>query len=107
MNFLIITSILSIVFIILGILFLNNKGLNLISGYNTMSQEQKERYDEKALLRFMAYLMFAIAGNLMIIVLGMFLNIKMLVIIASFLMSLTSIGIIIYCNTGSRFIKKK
>lgn len=36
------------IFIAIGILFLNNKCSWLISGYNTMSKEEKERYDEKA-----------------------------------------------------------
>ena len=40
-------------FITFSVLFFMGKGKNLIAGYNTMSKEEKEKYDEKKLLRSM------------------------------------------------------
>ena len=39
--------ILALTFLILGIIFLAGKGSSLIAGYNTMSKEQKNKYDEE------------------------------------------------------------
>ena len=38
-------------FLILSLVLLSGRGAWLIAGYNTMSPEEKARYDEKALCR--------------------------------------------------------
>ena len=45
-----------VMFITLSVLFFMGKGKNLIAGYNTMSKEEKEKYDEKKLLRYMGFM---------------------------------------------------
>ena len=57
-----------IIFAILGIVLLTGHGAGLIAGYNTASQAEKDRYDEKKLCRvigsgilFIAVLMAAMA----------------------------------------------
>ena len=45
-----------VMFITLSVLFFMGKGKNLIAGYNTMSKEEKEKYDEKKLLRSMGFM---------------------------------------------------
>lgn len=42
-----------IFFVVLGSVFSQGKGISLIAGYNTLSEEEKELYDEKALSHFM------------------------------------------------------
>ena len=49
-------------FLGLAALFSRGKGAFLIAGYNTASQKEKAKYDEKALCRFMGKLMFALAA---------------------------------------------
>jgi len=44
-----------------GIVFRNNKGRNLLSGYNTMTAAEKSKYNEKALLKNTAKAMFLLA----------------------------------------------
>ena len=39
------------IFLILAILLLCGKGAFLIAGYNTMTKEEKEKYDSKALCK--------------------------------------------------------
>ena len=55
--------ILIIVFIIMGIISLADKGGFLIAGYNTASKKEKDKYDVKKLNRCMAimYVVLAIA----------------------------------------------
>lgn len=101
----IIVILLMVIFIAIGILFLNNKCSWLISGYNTMSKEEKEKYDEKALYKFMAYFMFVISVCLGLIGIGGYYNIRWLLILATVLMVMVAFGGVIYCNTGKRFLK--
>ena len=93
-------------FLVLGLIFSRGKGAFLIAGYNTASQAEKARYDEKALCRFMGKIMFALAGcqgimALGILVVGMWL---FWVGIAAFLA--VAFGTVIYANTRNRFQKK-
>jgi len=46
----------------LGILFSRNRGSDLLAGYNTMSASEKAAYDEKALLKHTARLLFLLAA---------------------------------------------
>ena len=50
-----------LVLVILGILLWCGKGAWLIAGYNTSSKAERAQYDEKALCRFVAKIMFAMA----------------------------------------------
>ena len=45
-----------VLFVVLGIVFINGKGSFLIAGYNTMPPEEKEKYDEVALCKFMVWI---------------------------------------------------
>jgi|GEM_PF-1894016 hypothetical protein len=51
----------AVVLVGFGIVFWNNKGSNLLSGYNTMTAAEKSKYNEKALLKNTARLMFLLA----------------------------------------------
>ena len=101
----IIVILLMVIFISIGILFLNNKCSWLISGYNTMSKDEKGKYDEKALYKFMAYFMFTLSACLGLMALGGYFNIKWLLILSGTLMVIVAFGGVIYCNTGKRFLK--
>ena len=93
-------------FVGLGVLFSKGKGAFLIAGYNTMPRAKKERYDQRALCRFMGKLMFAIAGAWVPVALGAVLDVGWLygVGIAAFLIVI--VAGLIYANTGHRFQKK-
>lgn len=104
-EFLIIVILLMVIFITIGILFVNNKCSWLISGYNTMSKEEKEKYDEKALYKFMAHFMFIISACLGLMGIGGYFDIKWLLILSTILIVIAAFGGVIYCNTGKRFLK--
>ena len=54
--------ILPLIFIILGVLLRFAKASFLIAGYNTSSKLQKEKYNEKALCKFIGNLLFGFAA---------------------------------------------
>lgn len=92
-------------FILLGILFSLGKGAWLIAGYNTSSAEEKARYDEKALCKFMGKLMFLLAACWTPMLLSALLENPALHWIGLALFFTASIGGVIYANTGNRFKK--
>ncbi len=61
-----------VIFAVLSIVLLSGHGSWFISGYNTASKEEKEKYDEKKLCRTMGIGMSVIA--LLILIMGLFEN---------------------------------
>ena len=68
----------ALLFLLLGILFSMGKGGFLIAGWNTMSPEERARYDEKAVFRNMSALMFSCAGCMALLLLGKVLDVEAL-----------------------------
>ena len=95
-----------LLFLVLGAVFSRGKGAFLIAGYNTSSKEEKAKYDEKALCRFMGKLMFAMAGCWAVVALGTVLDRMWLYYVGIGLFLAAVFGGVIYMNTGSRFRKK-
>ena len=62
-----------VIFAVLSIILLSGHGSWFISGYNTASKEEKEKYDEKKLCRTMGIGMSVIA--ILILIVGLFENI--------------------------------
>ena len=61
-----------VIFAVLSIVLLSGRGSWFISGYNTASKEEKEKYDEKKLCRTMGVGMSIIA--ILILIMGLFEN---------------------------------
>ncbi len=53
-------------FVVLSIVLLSGHGENLIAGYNTASQEEKDKYDSKKMCRVMGVGMAVIAVLLLV-----------------------------------------
>lgn len=60
-----------LMFSALGILFSTGKGADLVAGYNTMPKEEKEKIDQKALCKYMAWLIFILACCRSVFTVGM------------------------------------
>ena len=95
----------SLLFLLLGILFARGKGAWLISGYNTMSPAEKEKYDEKALCRGMSRLMYTLAAAWLLPSAGVALGSTPLVLIGTVIFVAVTVGAAILFNTGNRFRK--
>ena len=62
-----------VIFAVFSIILLSGHGSWVISGYNTASKEEKEKYDEKKLCRTMGIGMSVIA--ILLLIMGVFENI--------------------------------
>ncbi len=99
--FLIITAL----FVVLGTVFASGKGADLIAGYNTASREEKEKTDEKKLLKAMSVFMFVLAGCSLLSALSQVLHVRSLIWIGQASFAAALIAGLIYLNTGDRFRK--
>src|SRR5690606_26373554 len=91
----------------LGIALLQGKGAWLIAGYNTLSDEDKAKYDELALCKATGKMSVAIAFSTTFSWLGERYQVEGLIIAGVVLMvDIILIGII-YINTGNRYLKKE
>ena len=93
--------------VILGIVFSKRKGSFLIAGYNTGGAEEKKKYDEKALCRFMGKLMFILAGCYAVIMFATVLDRTEFIWGGIVLILVICVWAVIYANTGNRFRKRK
>ena len=92
-------------FLVLGALFLQGKGAMFISGYNTMSESERNAIDEKRLCRFMGKFMLALAGLWLAITILEACQLKRWLWIGVGMFIVVTIGAVIYANTGNRFRK--
>ncbi|WP_097025986.1 DUF3784 domain-containing protein [Clostridium peptidivorans] len=94
-------------FVIVGIMLSLGKWSFLIAGFNTMSKEEKKKYDVISLCKFMGKFMFVIAFCITLFVLSDILMMKILFKVGITLLIVSIIFVIIYANTGNRFERKK
>lgn len=102
----IVVSIIMAVFVILGILLLLNKFPWLISGYNTMTEDEFEGYDTKAISRFLGIVMFVLAACMVFWLLALIMDKPFLLFIGILAISAVAISTLVFMNTGNRFKKK-
>jgi len=91
---------------VLAFFLLRGKGASLISGYSTLSKAEREGYDEKALCRFVGWLLIAVNIAVIAIVLGSHFEIFWLVYLSAGLILVGLLGSVFYAHTGNRFCKK-
>ena len=92
--------------LITAIQLFRGKGAFLIAGYNTLSDADKARYDERALCRFTGWIVVAVAISLVLILIGISFDSVWLSIAGIVLLMGTTLYAIIYTNTGNHFIKE-
>lgn len=108
----IITGVFGLLFSVLGFyMMFTGRGSFLIAGYNTMSKEEKEKFDSKALSKFIGKCIIMPTGLLTILfaiglTYGVRHNITLLwTTIIAYCVIVTGLCIfaVIYLNTGNRF----
>lgn len=100
-------SIISILFFIFAIALSKGKGASILTGYNSMSASDKVQYDEVALCKFMAKIMYGVSFSILMMALGEFLENQALLIIGIVLLVIFIIFSLVYSNTKDRFIRKE
>ena len=82
------------------------RGAWMIAGYNTMRTEKQEKYDKKALCRFVGWLCIAMDACMVPITVGEHFGIRWLAACGGTAVVVIALGALIYANTGGRFRKK-
>ena len=100
-----ITGAIGIVLIVMAIIMLSGRGANLIAGYNTLSDQEKRKYDTKRLARFMGGILLPIGLAFPCIAIGGIFVLWWMPIVFIGLSVGLLIFAIIYANTGNRFKK--
>ncbi|WP_409305885.1 DUF3784 domain-containing protein [Peribacillus sp. SCS-155] len=94
-----------VLFVVLGIFLSNGKGSFLIAGFNTLPQEEKEKYDTVALCKFMGKMMFALSFSMVFWVISDTFAVDWLFAVGLILFIVIVVFTLIYANTCSRFKK--
>ena len=100
----IIVAFVSLPLLVGAVFLINGRGAWLIAGYNTMSKAEKETYNEKALCRFVGWLMIGTVLCVLLTFVGSHFEIRWLSH-TWILAILASIVSVIYMNTTKRFLK--
>lgn len=87
-------------------MFFKGKGAFLIAGYNTMPKKKKEQVDIRGLCRLMGKFMFYIAGTMLLFIVNILTDDEIWAHIAGVMIAAGCISLVIYANTGNRFVKK-
>jgi hypothetical protein len=95
-----------VVFAGIGVLFSKGKGAFLIAGYNTKPKEEKAKYDEVALCKFMGKLTFAICFSMLFWLLDVLYEVQWAYMAGTILFFCFVMFGVAYINTGNRFRKK-
>lgn len=96
-----------LLFLTMGLVLLQGKGAILIAGYNTLSAEEKAKYDEAALCKATGKLMLGITFSMVLIFAGEFFQQDSLLIAGIILMIGIVMGGVIHMNTGNRYAVQK
>jgi len=101
----IIMAVIALPLVILAMFMLRGKGASLISGINTMSDEKRETYDEKAVCRAVGKLLLAMA--VIMVALPVTLHLEAMWLFGGLiaLSVVGPIGFAIYANTSNRYRK--
>jgi len=103
---LIISSFIGLLIIAMAIVLLTGRGAFLIAGYNTLSKEEKEKYDSRALCCFMGKIMLPIGGFIpMLTINSAIIGIEWLPLVFAVVVIGLCIFAVIYANTSNRFKK--
>lgn len=99
----IIFSVLIVLFIVFGNVFHSGKGLSIVAGYNTMSEQEKAKINEQELLKAMGNMSFGLAFSMMFWVASSLYGRNDLFIIGLILFLFILFGTIIHVNTSDKF----
>lgn len=100
-----ITGVLGLVIVIMSIIMLTGRGADLIAGYNTLTEEEKNKFNTKALTRFIGGITLPIGLAFPTVALGGIFDLWWV----PFLFVAFTLGLVIFAfifiNTGKRFRK--
>ena len=93
------------IFLILAILLLCGKGAFLIAGYNTMTKEEKEKYDSKALCKSTGKLMLSLVFCISLMLASEIFSLSFLRVIGGIGIPVCIIFYLIHARNGEKYRK--
>ena len=94
------------ILIILGVIIRSGKGTFLLSGNNSSIKKGKEKFDEKALYKFVSNLLFFCSAVILIYLIAKTYNYTAIKYVAMITLIITVMFASSYANTKNRFLKK-
>ena len=101
-----ITAFLGAVIIAISVVMMCGKGAMLIAGFNTMPKKEREKYDARALCKFVGGILLPVGITMPAVFLGGFYKLNWLIYLVIAIDVAIVIFAIVYANTGNRFRNK-
>lgn len=101
-----ITAFLGAVIIAISVVMMCGKGAMLIAGFNTMPKKEREKYDVRALCKFVGGILLPVGITMPAVFLGGFYKLNWLIYLVIAIDVAIVIFAIVYANTGNRFRNK-
>lgn len=93
------------IFLVLAILLLRGKGASLIAEYNTMTKEEKEKYDSKALCKSTGKLMLSLVFCISLMLASEIFSLSFLRVIGGIGIPVCIIFYLIHARNGEKYRK--
>ena len=106
-NDFIITGVVCALLLVIALVLFSGRGAMLIAGYNTMSKEKRAKWDEKALARFVGWLLIAVIPCILLTEVGAHYGLNWLVGGGVVACVALLVGGAVYVNTGNRFKREE
>ena len=105
----IVILILAVTSIVLGVMYLNNKSVNIYSviSSNKSKETLEKYYDTKALLHFEGLTLIILSLGFVFVFIGLCIANQILMLIGVIYLIITYAGFFIYSKNGKRFLKQK
>lgn len=100
-----VTAFLGVVIIVISVIMLCGKGAMLIAGFNTMPKAEREKYDARALCKFIGGILLPVGVTMPAIFLGGFYKLNWLIYLVVALDVALVVFAIVFANTRGRFRK--
>ena len=101
----VIVGVITLLMTAMSIALLRGRGAWLIAGFNTMDPKEREKYDAEALCRFTGRYLLSVALLTPALPVGGIFGVSWLPIGYTLYVVISTIFVVIYCNTGNRFRK--
>ena len=98
----IIFGVLGIPGIIFGMILFSGKGADLIAGYNSLSEKERKKWNEKALCQAVGILLLIMVGCIELVGVGAILDITILKWTGGALLIIFTAGGLVYINKSKR-----
>ena len=100
-------GIIFVALLVQSIFLINGKGAVLIAGYNTLPQEEKDRFDKRALCQFSGCMLLLINALVTGMVICIALYEFVIAVVCGVALMIVVFSMVVYVNASKRFINQE